>query len=134
VIGANGSGKTTLLRVIAGEEQPDEGRVVVASERIITYLAQNPPSDDDQSVIEAVFAGNNETLRQKLQLLRDYEIACHDLAAHGGTDEKLLARVADRQHQLEHAGAWELETEAKAVLGTRHHRPRGKDGHALGRA
>ncbi|HZS08650.1 MAG TPA: ABC-F family ATP-binding cassette domain-containing protein [Blastocatellia bacterium] len=116
VIGANGSGKTTLLRVIAGEEQPDEGRVVVASERIITYLAQNPPSDDDQSVIEAVFAGNNETLRQKLQLLRDYEIACHDLAAHGGTDEKLLARVADLQHQLEHAGAWELETEAKAVL------------------
>src|SRR5881394_2048343 len=71
VIGANGSGKTTLLRVIAGEEQPDEGRVVVASERIITYLAQNPPSDDEQSVIEAVFAGNNETLHQKLRLPRD---------------------------------------------------------------
>lgn len=26
IIGVNGTGKTTLLRVIAGEEEPDEGR------------------------------------------------------------------------------------------------------------
>jgi ATP-binding cassette subfamily F protein uup len=116
VIGANGAGKTTLLRVIAGEEIPDEGRVVVANEKIIAYLAQNPPCDDEQTVIEAVFAGNNETLRQKLQTLREYETACHDLAAQGGTDEKLLGRVAELQHQLEHSGAWQLENEAKAIL------------------
>jgi ATP-binding cassette subfamily F protein uup len=116
VIGANGAGKTTLLRVIAGEEIPDEGRVVVANEKIIAYLAQNPPCDDEQTVSEAVFAGNNETLRQKLQTLREYETACHDLAAQGGADEKLLARVAELQHQLEHSGAWQLENEAKTIL------------------
>ena len=27
IIGVNGTGKTTLLRVIAGEEEPDEGQV-----------------------------------------------------------------------------------------------------------
>ncbi len=116
VIGANGSGKTTLLRVIAGEEQPDQGRVITGNQRIITYLSQNPPADDEQNVMEAIFAGNNETLRQKLQMLQAYESACHDLAAHDGTDEKLLARVAELQHQLEHSGAWQLETDAKAML------------------
>ncbi len=116
VIGANGSGKTTLLRIIAGEEQPDTGRVVVANGKIVAFLSQNPPYDTDQTVIEAVFAGNNETLRQKLQLLRDYETACHDLAVQGGTDEKLLKRVADLAHKVEIAGAWGLETEAKMIL------------------
>src|SRR5262245_53159228 len=48
VIGANGSGKTTLLRLIAGEERPDTGRVVVANNKIIAFLSQNPPYDSDQ--------------------------------------------------------------------------------------
>ncbi len=116
VIGANGSGKTTLLRVIAGEERPDTGRVVVANGKAIAYLSQNPPYDPGQTVMEAVFAGNNETLNQKLRVLGEYEIACHDLAEQGGTDEKLLKRVANLAHEVEIAGAWQLETEAKAIL------------------
>jgi ATP-binding cassette subfamily F protein uup len=67
VIGANGSGKTTLLRIIAGEEQPDSGRVIVANDKVVAFLSQNPPYDPGQTVIEAVFAGNNEPLRQKLE-------------------------------------------------------------------
>jgi ABC transport system ATP-binding/permease protein len=116
VIGANGSGKSTLLRVIAGVETADTGRVVIASNQVIAYLSQNPPYDPAQTVMEAVFSGNNEALRQKLDSLQQYEIACGDLAAQGGTDEKLLARVADLAHELEASGAWQLETEAKAIL------------------
>ena len=124
VIGANGSGKSTLLRVIAGEEVADTGRVVLSTGRVIAYLSQNPPYDAQHTVIEAVFAGNNESLRQKLAMLRDYETACAELADHGGQDgnpdgnedEKLLARVADLAHELEISGAWQLETEAKTIL------------------
>src|SRR5581483_9650125 len=86
VIGANGSGKSTLLRVIADAEQPDTGRVVIANEKVIAYLAQNPPYDPAQTVSEAVFSGENEALKQKLALLRDYETACAKLAEQGGTD------------------------------------------------
>ncbi|HKQ73052.1 MAG TPA: ATP-binding cassette domain-containing protein, partial [Blastocatellia bacterium] len=116
VIGVNGSGKSTLLRVIAGEEPPDTGRVVIAGEKVVAFLPQNPSYDPDQTVIEAVFSGGNEALRQKLELVREYEEVCAKLAERGGADEKLMNRVADLTRRLETSGAWRLETEAKNIL------------------
>src|SRR5262245_25983976 len=116
VIGANGSGKSTLLRVIAGEERPDTGRVVIANEKVVAFLSQTPSYDPDQTVIEAVFSGGNEALRQKLELAREYEEVCAKLAERGGVDEKLMNRVADLTRRLESSGAWRLEIEAKNTL------------------
>ncbi|HEX5084554.1 MAG TPA: ABC-F family ATP-binding cassette domain-containing protein [Blastocatellia bacterium] len=116
VIGANGSGKSTLLRVITGEEPPDTGRVVIAGEKIVACLSQNPPYDPDETVIEAVFSGGNEALRRKLDLVREYEEVCARLAEEGGGDEKLMNRVADLTRLMETSDAWRLETEAKTIL------------------
>lgn len=116
VIGANGSGKTTLLRVIAGEELADTGRVVLANEKVIAYLSQNPPYNPEHTIAEAVFAGNNTALNQKLALLREYESVCAKLAEAGGLDEKLNLRMAELGQLLETSGAWQLEAEAKMVL------------------
>ncbi len=112
VIGANGSGKTTLLRLIAGIERPDTGRLMVSRGVLLGYLPQNPVFDADQTVLDAVFDQGNETMRR----LHDYEAACHALEAAGGDDERLLRRVTDLAHQLDVAGGWELEANAKAVL------------------
>src|SRR5690349_558001 len=76
VIGANGSGKTTLLRIIAGAEQADTGRIVTASEKNIAYLPQNPAFNKDATVLDTVFEANNEIM----QLLGEYEMACHELS------------------------------------------------------
>jgi ABC transport system ATP-binding/permease protein len=111
LIGLNGSGKSTLLRIIAGREKPDKGRAITASERIVAYLPQNPPFDERQTVLDAVFTASNDAMR----LLRDYEMACHDLSLES-TDERILGRVAMLAHQLEAAGAWNLETNARNVL------------------
>ncbi|MGE0104226.1 MAG: ribosomal protection-like ABC-F family protein [Blastocatellales bacterium] len=116
VIGANGSGKTTLLRIIAGEESADTGRVVTAKGRAIAYLSQHPPHDPDLTVIESALSGGNQALDQKLELVRQYEQACHDLAAQGGADERLLQAVSDLAARLEAEGIWQLENEARALL------------------
>ena len=115
IIGANGTGKTTLLRLVAGQEQPDTGRVVVSTGRTIGYLPQNPPFDPDQTVLDAVFEATNA----KMQLLRDYETACHSLASaelNETAHESLMERVSNLSHQLEMEGAWDLETNARIVL------------------
>jgi ATP-binding cassette subfamily F protein uup len=111
LIGLNGSGKSTLLRIIAGHEQPQKGRAIIANERVVAYLQQNPLFDPDQTVLDAVFTASDEAMR----LLRDYEMACHDLALRSD-DERVLDRVATLAHQLEAAGAWNLETNARTVL------------------
>lgn len=112
IIGANGSGKTTLLRIIAGTEPPDTGRVVLADSKVLSFLPQNPPSDERATVLETIFAASGGVMK----LVRDYEAACHDLAQQGGTDRRLLDAVADLAHQLEASSAWDLETNARTVL------------------
>ncbi len=112
LIGANGSGKTTLLRIIAGEEPPDSGRVVVAREVTIGYLSQNPAFAPDETVLDAVFPATSEAMR----LLHDYELATAEVAAGGGSDEKLLERVADLTDRIGDSGGWDLEVNARMVL------------------
>jgi len=112
IIGANGSGKTTLLRIIAGAEQPDTGRVTLADGKMLAFLPQNPLFDETATVLETIFNASGGVMN----LIRDYEAACHALALEGGTNERLLKRLADLAHELESSGAWELETNARAVL------------------
>ncbi|MGB7926265.1 MAG: ABC-F family ATP-binding cassette domain-containing protein [Pyrinomonadaceae bacterium] len=112
VVGVNGSGKTTFLRLIAGQEQADTGRIVFAEGVSIGYLPQDPPFVAEQTVLDAVFAAGDARTR----LLRDYERACHDLAAAGSDDPRLLGRVAELSHELEASGAWETETEVRTIL------------------
>ncbi len=58
IIGINGTGKSTLLRIIAGLEEPDEGRVVKANNTVIRFLPQNPVFQGDDTVLEAVLRDN----------------------------------------------------------------------------
>ncbi|MBA2621907.1 MAG: ABC-F family ATP-binding cassette domain-containing protein, partial [Acidobacteria bacterium] len=112
IIGTNGSGKTTFLRVVAGMEQPDAGKVTRAQGKTLAYLPQNPPIDEEKTVLEMIFESSSDAMK----LLLDYETACNDLATRGGNDEKLLEKISDLQHKLETSGAWEIETNARAVL------------------
>ena len=113
LVGVNGSGKTTFLRLIAGDEQPDTGRITFADGVTVGYLPQNPPYEAEATVLEAVFAASDERMR----LLLDYERACGELAAAGGDERRALDRVSELGRQLEASGAWELETNARTVLG-----------------
>ncbi len=54
VIGVNGTGKSTLLRIIAGLEEPDEGKVVKGGGVRTAYLAQNPEFFENDTVISYV--------------------------------------------------------------------------------
>ena len=55
LVGPNGSGKSTLLRLIAGDLQPDSGKVVVGETVAIGRYGQDPrPLPAQQRVLDAV--------------------------------------------------------------------------------
>lgn len=110
VIGVNGTGKSTLLRDIATGE-PGEGKITKNGTCAIEYLPQDPAFDPDATVLEQVFRGESP----QLDVVRRYEEAVQQAAAEPENKtarQKLLAL----QQEMDSKFAWQMESEAKAVL------------------
>lgn len=54
LIGVNGSGKSTLLKIIAGAMEAEGGTITESRELRASYLPQNPPYDENNTVLEQV--------------------------------------------------------------------------------
>ncbi|MFC7581322.1 ABC-F family ATP-binding cassette domain-containing protein [Schaalia naturae] len=57
ILGPNGAGKSTLLRLVAGEQEPDEGSVVRRDGVRVVVLDQVDRLDPDSTVVDAVHPG-----------------------------------------------------------------------------
>lgn len=75
IIGINGTGKSTLLKMIAGLEEPDEGKIIMANHVVVAYLPQNPVFDSEKTVISAVVEKALEAKLQKEKQLSSEEEA-----------------------------------------------------------
>ncbi len=117
LIGINGTGKSTLLRHVAemdGGRDPETGepgKIIPNGTCVIEYLPQDPPFDPEATVIGQIFQGDSPMMK----LLRNYESVLDETALHPD-DAGVQRRLLEVQQQMDQHFAWQLESEAKAVL------------------
>lgn len=110
IIGVNGTGKSTLLRIIAKREQ-GWGKLTIPGGVVMEYLPQDPPFDADATVLEQIFEGDSPLM----QLLRAYESAVEAVSAEP-ENVKAQKHLLSLQQEMDAKFAWQIESEAKAVL------------------
>ncbi len=68
LVGRNGAGKTTILNLIAGMQQPDEGRVVISAESSVGYLPQQMKHKKGKSLYNETLEAFTEVLGLKKRI------------------------------------------------------------------
>lgn len=105
VLGLNGAGKSSLLRIMAGIDQDYLGKAVLSQGYTVGYLSQEPQLDKDKTVIEIV----REGVQPIMDLLAEYEAVNEKFAEPDADYDKLLARQAELQDQIDAKNAWEID-------------------------
>ena len=106
IIGPNGGGKSTLLRILAGEDQDFEGRRILAADKSVGYVPQEPQLDPSKTVKEAL----DEAVTHVHEILDRYNEVCGLMGeADGEQLEKLSAEYEQLQSQIDAHNMWEID-------------------------
>ncbi|PHR34980.1 MAG: energy-dependent translational throttle protein EttA [Fluviicola sp.] len=117
IIGLNGSGKSTVMKIIAGLDKTFKGEVVFSDGYSVGYLSQEPELDEAKTVKEIVLEGAQETV-DVLKEFEEINNSFMDEAILNDPDamDKLIARQAGVQDQIDALDAWELDTKLDRAM------------------
>ncbi len=103
LIAKNGTGKSTLLKIIAGQEQPDDGKVWIHKEVEVIFFQQNPRLNETQTVAENIFFHNHPVMNA---------IRLYESIVATGNDEQLQAAI----EKMDELQAWDADARVKQIL------------------
>jgi ATP-binding cassette subfamily F protein uup len=116
LIGRNGAGKSTLFKLLAGEETPDTGEVVLTQGLRVAHLSQDPhftPEDTVRTALEWALADHRGLIRRHGEIHEELQQATGDRAL----EERLHMELDGVEHHLHHMG-WDLEPRLKEAQTT----------------
>ena len=110
VVGPNGAGKSTVLRIMAGLDQPNNGEAFLTPGYTVGIMQQEPPLNEEKTVLGNVEEGVGE-IKQKLNRF-------NEIAEQLATDysDELMEEMGRLQEDLDHADAWELDSQLEQAM------------------
>ena len=103
LIAKNGTGKSTLLSIIAGDDTPDDGKLIFKNDVTIGYLKQLPQFEPHLSVMDACLIGDDD----QSKAIRQYENALIE-----GNNEEMTKAI----QAMDLASSWDYEERFKQIL------------------
>lgn len=110
LIARNGTGKTTLLNIIAGKDQPDDGKVVIRNGVTVGFLSQEPQFNPELTIWQAMFVQESPALNA----IHNYEkaLSAFEKSKTGDTEKNLSISM----QEMDRLNAWDFESRLKQIL------------------
>jgi len=113
--GPNGAGKTTLLRMLARDEEPDDGAIVTPANLTIGYLPQDGLTHTGRTVFEEASSAFQPLLDLK-QEMHDIEHRLADASVPEQEHEAMLGRYSDLQDRFRLSDGYNMDLRIATVL------------------
>lgn len=112
VVGPNGMGKSTLLKIMAGIEEVSNGEARLSPGYSVGILEQEPPLDDDKTVIENIKMAFSDILAK---IDRFNEIGGL-MADPDANFDALMEEMGQLQTEIDAAVAWDLDSQLSQAM------------------
>lgn len=113
IVGINGAGKSTLLKIIMGEEEADEGQVIIGKDITVGYLAQHQDSYYDKTIYEELLSVKQDVINLQNQI-RELENNMKNLS--GKELEEALDHYTKMNHTFEQQDGYVFESMITGIL------------------
>ncbi|MEO7753617.1 MAG: energy-dependent translational throttle protein EttA [Terracoccus sp.] len=112
MVGPNGAGKSTILKIMAGLDQPSNGEARIAPGASVGILLQEPPLNEDKTVLGNVEEGAG-AIKDKVDR---YNAISAEMAEPDADYDALLAEMGTLQEEIDHADAWDLDSQLEQAM------------------
>ncbi len=112
VVGPNGMGKSTLLKVMAGLEEVSAGDARLTPGYTVGILQQEPPLDEDATVIENIRMAFADVLAK----VERFNAIGAEMADPDADFDALMEEMGTLQNEIDAANGWDLDSQLSQAM------------------
>ena len=112
VVGPNGMGKSTLLKIMAGLEEVSNGDARLSPGYSVGILQQEPPLDEDKTVLENVQMAFGDMLAK----IDRFNAISAEMADPDADFDALMEEMGKLQEAIDAANGWDLDSQLSQAM------------------
>ena len=112
VVGPNGMGKSTLLKVMAGLEDVSAGEAMLTPGYTVGILEQEPPLDEDKTVIENI----QQAFGDLLSKIDRFNKIGEEMSSPDADFDGLMEEMGKLQTEIDAAEGWDLDSKLSQAM------------------